>query len=166
MAATWALMQHRPAGFGSGALASAEDVLVAKSGMWQINYQPNNGYVENYMFGDGIKLHSVVGDMWAYYGLAGLVLAALITVLLAHALLARLATATAPALTIFLVCTALWNIPFGPLWGTTPILALALGLTLLPRPQVSSPQASSPLASPSRPTPERSVGGRGRRSAS
>ena len=133
MAATWALMRHRPAGFGSGAIASTEDLMVAKSGMWGIHYQPDNGYVENYMFGDGIKLHSVIGDMWAYFGYAGVALTALIACLLLHALFVCLASGTASALTIFLVCTTLWNIPFGPLWSTTPFLALTIGFSLLER---------------------------------
>ena len=131
MAATWALMQYRPAGFGSGAIASNQDLMVAKSGMWEINYDPNNGYVENYMFGDGIKLHSVIGDMWAYYGFSGVALAVLITTLLVHALFIRLATGTASGLVIFLICTALWNIPFGPLWSSTPILAATIGVALI-----------------------------------
>lgn len=131
MAATWALMQHRPTGFGSGAVPSTQDLMVAKSGMWGINYQPDNGYVENYMFGDGIKLHSVIGDMWAYYGFAGVALALLMTLLLVHALFIRLAAGRASGLVIFLVCTALWNIPFGPLWSSTPILAMTIGVTLI-----------------------------------
>lgn len=138
MAATWALMQHRPAGFGSGATLSAQDLLVAKSGMSGINYDPNNGYVENYMFGDGIKLHSVIGDMWVYYGFAGVALAVLITVLLVHALFIRLATGTASGLVIFLVCTSLWNIPFGPLWSSTPILAGTIGLALIHKGELHS----------------------------
>lgn len=142
MAATWALMKHRPAGFGTGGYASTEDVMVAKTGMWGINYQPDNGYVENYMFGGGrITLHSVIGDMWAYFGIVGIALAFIITTLLVHALFVRLATGNTSGLRIFLTCTALWNIPFGPLWGTTPILAVTLGLLLLPRDGLVSARA-------------------------
>lgn len=138
MAATWALMQHRPTGFGSGATLSAQDLMVAKSGMWGINYDPNNGYVENYLFGGGIKLHSVIGDMWAYYGFVGVALAVLITVLLVHALFVRLATGTASGLVIFLILTALWNVPFGPLWSSTPILAVTIGLALIHKGELRS----------------------------
>src|SRR3712207_9122030 len=45
-----------------------------KAGMAQIGYQPNNGYVETYMFGGQFKLHSVIGDAWAYFGVAGILL--------------------------------------------------------------------------------------------
>ncbi len=138
MAATWALMKHRPAGFGSGASVSTEDVMVAKAGMWGINYQPDNGYVERYMFGRGIELHSVVGDMWAYYGLVGLVCALFIILLIVHALFVRLATGSASGLVIFLACTALWNMLFGPLWDTSRILAVLLGLILLSRNSTTS----------------------------
>lgn len=131
-------MKHRPAGFGSGASVSTEDVMVAKAGMWGINYQPDNGYVERYMFGRGIELHSVVGDMWAYYGLVGLVCALFIILLIVHALFVRLATGSASGLVIFLACTALWNMLFGPLWDTSRILAVLLGLILLSRNSTTS----------------------------
>ena len=138
MAATWALMKYRPAGFGSGAIASTQDVMVAKAGMWGINYQPDNGYVERFMFGGAIELHSVIGDMWAYYGVIGLFLALFMTVLIIHALFVRLATGTASGLIIFLACTSLWNILFGPLWETCRILAVVLGLILLNRNNAAS----------------------------
>ncbi|MFT3945113.1 MAG: hypothetical protein QM705_15000 [Ancrocorticia sp.] len=141
MAATWALMQHRPAGFGSGANASTLDVMVAKAGMWKINYQPDNGYVERYMFGRGIELHSAIGDMWAYYGLVGLACGILIVILIAHALFVRLATGTASGLIIFLSCTTLWNLLFGPLWETSRMLAVILGLILLRRDITTSARA-------------------------
>ena len=43
-----------------------------------VNYDPNNGYVENWMFGHGYALHSTFGDLWAQYGLLGLVFVAFI----------------------------------------------------------------------------------------
>lgn len=138
MAATWALMQHRPAGFGSGAIPSTEDVMVAKSGMWGINYQPDNGYVENYMFGGGFELHSVIGNMWVYFGVVGLLLSLFMAGLLIHALFIRLATGTASGLVIFLTALSLWNILFGPLWGSSRILAITLGLALLRKGQLNS----------------------------
>ena len=44
--------------------------------MIDINYDPDNGYVNNFMFGNGIELHSGIGDLWAFMGPVGLVVAA------------------------------------------------------------------------------------------
>ncbi|ACQ79263.1 hypothetical protein Bcav_1002 [Beutenbergia cavernae DSM 12333] len=133
MAATWALFLHRPWGFGAGTLPTLGDILVAKSGMWSINYQPDNGYVEEYMFGGTIRLHSVVGDLWAQFGIPGIALALLIIGIALRALVVRLASGTASGIAVFATCTMLWNMLFGPIYGTAPLIVLALGLTMLPR---------------------------------
>lgn len=138
MAATWALMRTYPSGFGAGTMLNLDELLVAKNGMWSINYQPDNGYVENYMFGQTIKLHSVVGDLWAYFGLPGLALALFLIYVLVRCLVIRLAAGSAPGVTVFVVCTVLWNIPFGPLYAAAPMLGLALGLGLVPRTMIGS----------------------------
>ena len=53
LAATLALLGADFRGFGLGAIANYHDVLVAKTGMASINYDPNNGYVERYLFDCG-----------------------------------------------------------------------------------------------------------------
>jgi hypothetical protein len=65
LAATFALMRHHPWGFGVGSVPTAEDVQVAKEGMASIGYQPDNGYVERFMFGGHFELHSVFGPVGA-----------------------------------------------------------------------------------------------------
>jgi hypothetical protein len=133
LTATMALMRYQPWGFGSGAVPSPADVLAAKAGMARIGYQPNNGYVESYMFGGQFKLHSIVGDTWAYFGFAGVLLAVVIAVLVTVNLARRLAARTASGLVVFLSCFTVWNLLFSPLYGSAPTLALTLGLALLLR---------------------------------
>ncbi|GAA2726854.1 hypothetical protein [Cellulomonas aerilata] len=133
LTATLALMREHPLGFGSGAVPGPADVLTAKEGMASIGYQPNNGYVENYMFGDDFKLHSMVGDSWAYFGFAGLLLMAVVALLLLGNLARQLAARTASGLVVFLTCWTAWNLLFSPLYSAAPTLGLALGLGLLAR---------------------------------
>ncbi|WP_253868995.1 hypothetical protein [Promicromonospora umidemergens] len=126
--ATAALMSASPGGFGGGSVPSMTDLLVAKSGMAALGYEPNNGYVENYMFGSGFELHSVIGDLWAWCGIPGLVLAAVLLVFL----VARTAVLTtgraASALLLFLGVKSVWNLLFAPLESALPILVLAVAL--------------------------------------
>jgi hypothetical protein len=126
--ATVALMGSSPGGFGGGTVPSMADVLVAKSGMAALGYEPNNGYVENYLFGSGFELHSVIGDLWAWCGIPGLALA---VVLLAF-FVARTAVLTtgraASALLLFLGVKSVWNLLFAPLESALTVFILAVAL--------------------------------------
>ncbi|WP_369371112.1 hypothetical protein AB1046_20430 [Promicromonospora sp. Populi] len=126
--ATAALMAESPGGFGGGSLPSMTDLLVAKSGMDALGYDPNNGYVENYMFGTGFELHSVIGDLWAWCGIPGLALAAVLLIFL----VARTAVLTtgraASALLLFLGVKSIWNLLFAPLESALTVLVLAVAL--------------------------------------
>ncbi|WP_214443584.1 hypothetical protein, partial [Mycobacterium tuberculosis] len=64
LGAATALISARPQGFGSGTLPTSQDVWIAKTGMSELNYDPDNGYVEGYMFGGQYEVHSVLGDLW------------------------------------------------------------------------------------------------------
>lgn len=131
--ASLALMSHRPLGYGLGVQASLEDILVAKSGMAELNYDPNNGYVENYMFGNEIKLHSVVADLWSAFGIPGLLLAGTIMGLVTWSLATLVARREASGLVLYLGVLTLWNLLFGPIYSAMPSLALTLGLVLVAR---------------------------------
>lgn len=141
LSATIALFLDRPIGFGSGVLPTQADILVAKTGMAAIGYDPNNGYVERFMFGTGFELHSVAGDLWAAFGLPGLAFAVLSVVLVIRTLGRTLADLTATGLTVFLCISTLWNMLFSPIYGSLPTLVLTLGLVLLPRTPVEPPGA-------------------------
>lgn len=130
LGATLALMPHRPIGFGAGALADGTDIQVAKAGMTELGYDPNNGYVENYMFGGQIEVHSVFGDLWARYGPLGLLFGLTTTTIALAGLTGRLASRTASALLIYVVVRALWDFGFSPLATSLPIMILAVGLAI------------------------------------
>ncbi|MEU4361787.1 hypothetical protein [Promicromonospora sp. NPDC023987] len=126
--ATAALMTESPGGFGGGIIPSMSDLLVAKSGMAALGYEPNNGYVENYMFGSGFELHSVIGDLWAWCGVPGLALAA---VLLAFFVVRTAVLTTgraASALVLFLGVKSVWNLLFAPLESALTVFVLAVAL--------------------------------------
>ncbi|MBC7723500.1 MAG: hypothetical protein H7146_01960 [Burkholderiaceae bacterium] len=141
-AATIALMTGRPLGYGSGILPSTSDITVAKTGMAAIGYQPNNGYVEIYMFGDRFELHSVFGDLWASFGIPGLLVAGIIVVLAIRGLSVLIPNNGASAVLIYLAVRGFWNLFFGPLYGSSSLLIPLMGLVLL---RVTAPGATPPL---------------------
>lgn len=133
LAATVALFLHRPAGFGVGVTPSLSDILVAKTGMAGINYQPNNGYVEGYMFGGHFELHSALGDLWVSFGLPGIALSLVVLVLVVARGLVGIAARNASAFVIFLVVYTTWNTFFSPLYSAVTVVALAVGLVAAPK---------------------------------
>jgi hypothetical protein len=140
--ATLALMRDNPMGFGSGTLPNYHDITVAKTGMANINYDPNNGYVENWMFGQGYSLHSVTGDLWAQSGVLGLVLVATVLVMTVRGLSRRISVSAASALLLYVSLKTLWNLAFGPFYSSISILELSLALTLLPKATAPPPAES------------------------
>lgn len=130
IAATWALMRHRPGGYGAGVIPQGKDILVAKGGLRGIAYDPNNGYVEKYMFGGHIELHSMFGDLWASFGIPGLVFTLLVVVVMFRSLSRCLARRTGDCLVIFLAVWSLWNVGFSPLASSASVLMLAMALAL------------------------------------
>lgn len=130
LSATRALFLHQPWGFGSGVLPNLSDIQVAKNGFRDIGYDPNNGYVERFMFGTGYELHSTIGDLWVHYGFMGLVFAVALTLFALKGLGRGLANRTASALLIFLAFKTLWNLPFAPFYSSVPLMMLFLALAI------------------------------------
>ncbi|MGO4956999.1 hypothetical protein ACTQ49_06965 [Luteococcus sp. Sow4_B9] len=134
LGASTALVSHRPWGFGGGTNLNTQDLLVAKNGMVGLNYDPDNGYVERFMFGRGIELHSITFDLWAWCGVIGLLLALVITVQILVSLGHALNTApVASAIVVYAALMTLWNLAFSPWIASVPIMVLALGLGLVDR---------------------------------
>jgi hypothetical protein len=130
LGASTALITQQPLGYGAGTLPTTPDILVAKSGMATLGYDPNNGYVENFLFGYGYEVHSVTGDLWIRYGLLGAVFAA---ALVAIALLgsgSRVASRSATALLVYLSIRILWDLAFGPFYSMIPVIILLIALAL------------------------------------
>lgn len=151
LGASWALFRDHPWGYGAGTLPTAADVAVAKQGMAETGYDPDNGYVERFMFGNGFELHSVIGDLWARSGLAGLLLAAVLLVVLAWGVVTRVADRRASGLLLFATVNALWNLFFSPVLTSMPMLVLALGLLAVLPAREAGPEARPPLPHPTRP---------------
>jgi hypothetical protein len=128
--ATAALMAERPWGLGIGTSPTVQEILVAKAGMTQLGYDPNNGYVEHYMFGELVELHSIIGDTWALFGIPGLVLSGFLAWAMVHRASTGFAARNLSALMAVLVVRICWDLFFGPLYSALPILALAVGLAL------------------------------------
>lgn len=133
IAATLALMAYRPLGFGFGVAPTAMEVLQAKKGMAAIRYDPNNGYVERYMLGNGFELHSVIGDLWALAGPITFVLLALALLIIVKSVANDLFSQRATGLVLFLVLWTGWNLLFSPFGSSGLALTLALGLTMRQR---------------------------------
>jgi hypothetical protein len=129
--ATLALMYNHPLGFGSGTIPNYNDITIAKGGMAKINYDPNNGYVENWMFGHGYALHSMFGDLWAKYGLVGLALAGFIFFVVLRRLGQTLTTKTASAVLIYASALTLWNVFFAPVYSGLKMLILVFALGMM-----------------------------------
>jgi hypothetical protein len=143
LAAFLALLAYRPLGFGFGVLLDLGTVNVAKAGMASAGYDPENGYVERFMFGSGVELHSVTGDLWSMTGIAGLALVIMIAVVVVITVIRRVADGTADGLFLFLACWTGWNLLFSPFLSAAPSLILLLALSLAPR----APESEEPSRS-------------------
>lgn len=132
LGASVALVTARPQGYGSGAIPTGNDVWIAKSGMDELNYDPNNGYVERYMFGGRFETHSVIGDFWIWFGPVGAIAALVVGVAGVHVLIRRIASGTATGTFCFLLVFTLWNLGFSPAEPSIPFLLLAWALAFAP----------------------------------
>lgn len=131
--ATAALLRWHPLGFGPGALPTIQDVRTAQTGMAALGYDPDNGYVYNYLFGGHVELHSTAADLWASFGIGGGVLLAVIGVLLVAGLAKGTVSGTASAAAVYLGVLSFWNLGFSPI-GTS-LVPLAVGLGMLAQQQ-------------------------------
>lgn len=130
IAATLALIEARPIGLGPGVAANLDDIIVAKTGMASLNYDPNNGYVERYMLGARSTLHSITGDMWIRFGLPGLAFVLTAVVILVRELAVGIRARTASALVVYASLWTLWSFFFEPMSSAVALLLVAVGLTL------------------------------------
>ena len=130
LGASWALLTHRPWGYGAGLQPRYEDVRTAMQGMASVNYNPNNGYVHNYMFGHGFELHSGLADIWIALSLPGAALLLFVVWLGLRALWENLGTAHLRSWLLFAVLLMVMNAAIGPLLVLPPYLTIAAGTAL------------------------------------
>ncbi|RFA21187.1 hypothetical protein B7R25_07365 [Subtercola boreus] len=134
LSASVALFKDQWWGFGSGTVPSLSDISVAKAGMASINYAPDNGYVERYMFGGHYELHSMLGDFWTHFGIAGLLFLAVVVVVAIWGIAMRIADRTASGVIMFASATTLWGVGFSPFYSAAPLFVLMLGMLAIARP--------------------------------
>lgn len=130
MGAAAALIAARPLGYGAGALATYDERGTGKEGMWSLGYDPNNGYVDNYMFGNGIEVHSVLGDLWLHHGLAGAALAIGLLIAILHSAGAGIATSAISSVGLFLALRFAWDFALSPLPSALLYLPITLAVLL------------------------------------
>lgn len=135
LGASTELIAANPLGLGSGTLANGVDLLIAKTGMSRLNYDPNNGYVEKYMFGNGFEVHSMLGDLWIRFGLFGAAMLIVALVVIALGTAGQVAKRQASGLMIFLAIQVFWDSLFAPFFSTSiSTLVLGVALAMVPRP--------------------------------
>ncbi len=131
MGAAFALLIRQPWGYGSGVMPGGNDLAVAKNGMYALNYDPNNGYVADYMFGSGFEVHSILGDLWIRFGIVGAVFAVATVAYCIYATAVLISTKRASALVIFLTVHSAWDLFFSPIRTASYTLVLAVAAVAL-----------------------------------
>jgi hypothetical protein len=133
ISATLALMRERIWGYGLGRMPNWDDVATAKTGMARAGYDPNNGYVERYMFGGRFEVHSLFGDFWIFLGIIGVVLILGVGVLSLVGVALRVRSNTVSGLEVFIAINMVWNIAFSPLYASIPMATIGIAVLLWPR---------------------------------
>ncbi|BDV29524.1 hypothetical protein [Microbacterium terricola] len=158
IAASDALIRLHPLGMGSGIIASPADVTAAKSAMSSIGYDPHNNYVERFMFGGGVEVHSMLGDFWLWFGVAGLAVCITIAVIAGLGLERALRDGVCTALAVYLATRLVWDLAFSPAVSAMKTLPLALVVLAVPVAAVIARRSSPPP-----PSPRRAAAGEARR---
>jgi len=148
MGASLALLLRQPWGYGSGSLPTSTDVWVAKSGMSELNYDPNNGYVEVFMFGGRFEVHSVLGDLWLRFGPPGAAVAIFICVYAVIAMATAISLRRADAVLALLTLLTIWDTLFSPFLTSYRTMALLIALAAIPIGSVVVDRASSSRLAP------------------
>jgi hypothetical protein len=138
-----ALLARQPWGYGSGVLPTTRDVWIAKTGMSALNYDPDNGYVERYLFGNGFEVHSVLGDLWIRFGIIGAIFAVAVVAYCLYSTSSRISTGTASAVLVLLSLQAAWDLAFGPFLSASRGMGLVIALAALPVVAREAPPDSS-----------------------
>jgi hypothetical protein len=129
-AASLALFEMRPQGYGIGVVPSWTDLQTGRAGMASINVDAG-GYTTNFMFGGAFELHSVVSDLWVNCGAVGFALAMLVLFCLVRNASFLLASREAATIVLFTTGVALWAVLFGPLYTDWRLVCVSLGLSML-----------------------------------
>lgn len=137
--AALALFLANPLGYGPGLVADSELVGIVFSAIGSAQYTLSDGvvaYVNRYMLGDPIRLHSVIGDLWFNFGLAGLAASAILLVGSLTILYRAGEVAGSVGLRTVLAIWAVWDCLFSPIYSNLLPLSFVVAL-LYPLPGLS-----------------------------
>ena len=143
MAASSALIGDHLFGLGSGTIASYDDILSAKTAMSATGYEPNNGYVEVYMFGGPIEVHSGLGDFWLWFGPLGAAAGILMVFMVLGHFGRSFSQIRLTPLMAYLTVRISWDMAVSPATSSVRLLTLGLALALSSRMQPPLARASN-----------------------
>jgi hypothetical protein len=134
---TLRLVREQPFGFGFGTMPSSRDYELARRGFASVHLQSQLGYIKNYMFAGGFRLHSIVADLWALGGVPGALLGAVLLVTVVTGMIRDVNRRIATSATLFLGLLAAWDLWFGPTYTNLPdvVLATSVAISGLTRPR-------------------------------
>jgi hypothetical protein len=136
---------------------TAADGRIAQDALTATRIPTVQGYLQHYLFDGHVELHSVLADLWAGAGPAGIALAVALAGVLVRAFSELLTQRRASGLACSLLLLALWYLAFGPAPANLPDVAAAVGLLLLP--SAAAPRerfaagGGAPAAVPAAPVP-------------
>lgn len=130
IAASAALIGRYPFGLGSGTIANYQDIQAASQSMLGIGYDPDNYYVQKFMFGQTVEVHSVIGDLWIWFGIAGLVFGAACATIFILGSLRGYGAGSLAAVYLYIVLRATWDLFFSPFASAVRLWPLALALSI------------------------------------
>lgn len=143
-------LEYNPLGFGAGVAPSAADWGPIIDGQRVPEGLKDVTTVAQYMSAGRIEFHSTLWNFWSHYGLAGLLLIAIIAVTLVLAAIQAGSTRKPSSLiAVVLSVQVLWNLLFSPTVIVTLGVALAIALWIK-REGASSPSLTLAETEPRR----------------
>src|SRR5699024_1192351 len=130
--AATALVGTRPIGYGAGTMPNSDDIWIAKAGMSVLGYDPDNGYVDRYMFGRQYEVHSTLGDLWIQFGPLGAVFALLLLGSAVYGVVRGITHRSCPGVVIYLLLLGTWDTLFSPALPSARTLALLFAVSAIP----------------------------------
>lgn len=121
-----ALFFSRPGGFGPGAIPTTEIATTVKGALYNEGVVASLQYVDNYMLGGRVKLHSVVADLWVNFGVSVFLFLAVCVVVIVRFLVSRAAGSEAPLIVWVLLIWLLWDLAFSPMYSNLTNVLFAL----------------------------------------
>lgn len=112
---TWQLAKIEPVGYGPGTVPAFQDTNAFRAGLASLGAATSGEYVDSYLLGGRLEVHSVAGDLWVHFGFLGAVLALVFLYRIAIGLGSELSKGLTSSALLFLGIIALWDLAFSPM---------------------------------------------------